>query len=129
MGQSSLGETGDRGRCSPLGPGGSLSSSTGGLDTSSWVSASVTGGSRGGGGTRVAGSLRGLELVELPLRPFGGVSMAMLDSENGTTPARRAISCSPSCQCMASAARHGIDISSAIFDHISALNLSFPSDP
>lgn len=49
--------------------------------------------------------------------------MAELDSENGTTPARRAISCSPSCQCIASAALHGIAISSATFDHISALNL------
>src|SRR2546421_9235355 len=35
-------------------------------------------------------------------------------SENGVTPALRAISCSPICQCMASAARHGMDISSAI---------------
>lgn len=49
--------------------------------------------------------------------------MAVLDKENGTTPARRAISCSPSCQCMASAARHGMAISSATLDHISALNL------
>jgi hypothetical protein len=44
-------------------------------------------------------------------------------SENGVTPALRAISCSPICQCMASAARHGIDISSAILDHMSDLNL------
>lgn len=49
--------------------------------------------------------------------------MAALERENGTTPARRAISCSPSCQCMASAARHGMAISSATLDHISALNL------
>ncbi len=46
-----------------------------------------------------------------------------LDRENGTTPARRAISASPSCQCIASAARHGTAISSATFDHISGLNL------
>lgn len=52
-----------------------------------------------------------------------GGSMAVLESEKGTTPARRAISCSPSCQCMASAARQGMAISSATFDHISALNL------
>lgn len=52
-----------------------------------------------------------------------GGSIAVLESENGTTPARRAISCSPNCQCMASAARQGIAISSATFDHISALNL------
>lgn len=52
-----------------------------------------------------------------------GGSMAVLDKENGTTPARRAISCSPNCQCMASAARHGMAISSATLDHISALNL------
>lgn len=44
-------------------------------------------------------------------------------SENGVTPALRAISCSPICQCIASAARQGIDISSAILDHMSALNL------
>lgn len=44
-------------------------------------------------------------------------------SEKGVTPALRAISCSPICQCIASAARHGIDISSAILDHMSALNL------
>lgn len=50
-------------------------------------------------------------------------STAVLESENGTTPARRAISCSPNCQCIASAARQGIAISSATFDHISALNL------
>jgi hypothetical protein len=43
--------------------------------------------------------------------------------EKGVTPARRAISCSPICQCIASAARHGMDISSAILDHMSALNL------
>lgn len=54
---------------------------------------------------------------------MAGGSIAALDRENGTTPARRAISCSPSCQCMASAARHGMAISSATLDHISALNL------
>jgi hypothetical protein len=43
--------------------------------------------------------------------------------EKGVTPALRAISCSPICQCIASAARHGMDISSAILDHMSALNL------
>ena len=43
--------------------------------------------------------------------------------ENGATPARWAISCSPRCQCMASTARQGMLISSATFDHISALNL------
>lgn len=52
-----------------------------------------------------------------------GGSIAVLEREKGTTPARRAISCSPSCQCIASAARHGIAISSATLDHISALNL------
>jgi len=41
----------------------------------------------------------------------------------GVTPALLAISCSPICQCMASAARHGMAISSAILAHISALNL------
>lgn len=51
--------------------------------------------------------------------------LLLLLRENGTTPARRAISCSPSCQCMASAARQGIAISSATLDHISALNLSY----
>jgi hypothetical protein len=57
-------------------------------------------------------------------RIFGGGSMEEpLDREKGTTPARRAISCSPSCQCIASAALQGIAISSATFAHISALNL------
>jgi hypothetical protein len=56
-------------------------------------------------------------------RIFGGGSLAPLESEKGTTPALLAISCSPSCQCMASAARHGMAISSATFAHISALNL------
>lgn len=46
-------------------------------------------------------------------------------SEKGVTPALRAISCSPICQCIASAARHGIDISSAILDHMSPLNLKY----
>jgi hypothetical protein len=49
--------------------------------------------------------------------------METLESEKGTTPARRAISASPSCQCIASAARQGTAISSATFDHISGLNL------
>ena len=42
-------------------------------------------------------------------------------SEKGTTPARRAISCSPRCQCIASAARQGMAISSATLAHISGL--------
>lgn len=45
------------------------------------------------------------------------------EREKGTTPARRAMSASPSCQCMASAARQGTAISSATLDHISGLNL------
>ena len=44
-------------------------------------------------------------------------------SENGVTPARLAISCSPICQCIASTARHGMAISSATLAHISARNL------
>lgn len=62
------------------------------------------------------------EALVLRVRVVGG-SMAVLEREKGTTPARRAISCSPNCQCIASAARHGMAISSATFDHISALNL------
>jgi hypothetical protein len=53
-----------------------------------------------------------------------GASAVILDRENGITPARRAISASPSCQCIASAARHGTAISSATLDHISGLNLN-----
>jgi hypothetical protein len=53
----------------------------------------------------------------------GGVSMLALEREKGTTPARRAMSASPSCQCIASAARQGTAISSATLDHISGLNL------
>lgn len=45
------------------------------------------------------------------------------DSEKGTTPALRAMSVSPSCQCIASAARQGTCISSATLAHISGLNL------
>lgn len=56
------------------------------------------------------------------LRPAASFAPA-LESVNGTTPARRAISPSPSCQCIASAARQGTAISSAIFAHISGLNL------
>jgi len=56
---------------------------------------------------------------------FGGASRAMLLRENGTTPARRAISRSPSCQCIASAALQGIPISLATCAHISGLNLLF----
>jgi len=55
--------------------------------------------------------------------PGGGASSVTLERENGTTPARRAMSASPSCQCIASAARHGTAISSATLDHISGLNL------
>jgi hypothetical protein len=51
------------------------------------------------------------------------VSTVTLERENGTTPARLAMSASPSCQCIASAARQGTAISSATFDHISGLNL------
>lgn len=54
----------------------------------------------------------------------GGASVETLDSEKGTTPARRAMSASPSCQCIASAALQGTAISSATLDHISGLNLS-----
>jgi len=52
-----------------------------------------------------------------------GCSMPAMLSEKGITPARLAMSASPSCQCMASAARHGTCISSATFCHISGLNL------
>lgn len=51
------------------------------------------------------------------------MSSVTLESEKGTTPARRAMSASPNCQCIASAARHGIAISSATLAHISGLNL------
>ena len=57
---------------------------------------------------------------------YGKLGFAV--SENGVTPALRAISCSPICQCMASAARQGIDISSAIFAHMSPLNLKVRFD-
>lgn len=57
------------------------------------------------------------------LCPGEGVSSEALEREKGTTPARRAMSASPSCQCMASAARHGTAISSATLDQISGLNL------
>ena len=72
------------------------------------------------------GSLRVREAVRLLLRLFADVSTATLDKENGTTPARRAISYSPSCQCIASAARQGIAISSANLAHMSGLNLCEP---
>lgn len=58
--------------------------------------------------------------------PGGGVSIEALEREKGTTPARRAMSASPSCQCIASAARQGTAISSATLDHISGLNLVYP---
>lgn len=54
--------------------------------------------------------------------PFCCAELALV-SAKGVTPALLAISFSPICQCIASAARHGMAISSAIFDHISALNL------
>lgn len=77
-----------------------------------------------GGFARDADVLLGRDKDVLARRVLvAGGSTAVLESEKGTTPARRAISCSPSCQCMASAARQGIAISSATFDHISALNL------
>jgi hypothetical protein len=47
----------------------------------------------------------------------------LIDNEKAVTPAWRAIQSSPICQCIVSAARHSSVISSAIFDHISALNL------
>jgi hypothetical protein len=85
---------------------------------------SSTEGNCGGGIERDADPFLGRDKEVLALRVLGaGGSMAELDNEKGTTPARRAISCSPSCQCIASAARHGIAISSATLDHISALNL------
>lgn len=85
---------------------------------------SSTDGSWGGGIGRDADPFLGRDNEVLALRTLvAGGSMAELDNENGTTPARRAISCSPSCQCIASAALHGMAISSATFDHISALNL------
>ena len=83
---------------------------------------SATDGS-GWGTARVVESFFVLELLELALRPFTGASSATLDREKGKTPARLAMSCSPSCQCIASAARQGIAISSAILGHISCLNL------
>ena len=43
--------------------------------------------------------------------------------EKGTTPALRAMSTSPSCQCIASAARQGIPSSKATGAHISDFNL------
>jgi hypothetical protein len=64
---------------------------------------------------------RGMTVLPLGILVEG--SLVTEDSENRTTPALRAISCSPSCQCMASIASHGIAISSATFAHISALNL------
>lgn len=88
------------------------------------VSSSTEGSCGGGGITREVEPFRGRESEVLARRArVAGGSMAVLESEKGTTPARRAISCSPSCQCIASAARHGIAISSATLDHISALNL------
>lgn len=65
----------------------------------------------------------GLGLLRDGLRFFGGASRATELLENGTTPARLAISCSPSCQCIFSAARQGIPISLATWLHISCLNL------
>lgn len=85
---------------------------------------SSTEGSCGGGSGRETDDFLDLDMDELARRArVVGGSIAALEREKGTTPARRAISCSPNCQCIASAARHGIAISSATFDHISALNL------
>lgn len=85
---------------------------------------SSTEGSCGGGIWRETDPFLDLDREELARRVLvGGGSMAVLEREKGTTPARRAISCSPNCQCIASAARHGMAISSATLDHISALNL------
>lgn len=68
---------------------------------------------------------------ELPRGREVGGRLLSLDMElwfglvrvKGVTPALLAISCSPICQCMASAARQGMAISSAILAHMSALNL------
>ena len=62
--------------------------------------------------------------LEERVRDLGVVVLLVLARENSVTPARRAISCSPSCQCMASTALHGIDISSANGAHIWCLNLA-----
>jgi len=59
---------------------------------------------------------------ELRWLPCGASALTVV-REKGTVPARRAMSASPSCQCMASAARHGTAISSATLAHISGLNL------
>lgn len=68
---------------------------------------------------------RGAALEDLAcvLGRCAAVVVLVLASENGVTPARRAISCSPSCQCIASAALQGMDISSATGAHIWCLNL------
>jgi hypothetical protein len=86
------------------------------------AASSATDGSCGGTG-RVPDSLLSLGVVALVRRSFWGGTVEGLENENGITPARLAISCSPNCQCIASAARQGIAISSAIFAHISDLNL------
>lgn len=57
------------------------------------------------------------------MEPLLGPSDVDAERAKGVVPARRAMSCSPSCQCIASAARHGMAISSAILAHISGLNL------
>jgi hypothetical protein len=85
---------------------------------------SATDGSWGGCGcsARGADSRRalGAALDErvCDLGRLGALMLLVLDKEKGVTPARRAISCSPSCQCIASAALHGMDISSATGAHI-----------
>jgi hypothetical protein len=85
---------------------------------------SATEGSWGGCGCSTRGAdsrlARGAALEDrvCDLGRLGAVVLLVLDNENGVTPARLAISCSPSCQCMASAARQGIDISSATGAHI-----------
>jgi hypothetical protein len=86
------------------------------------AASSATDGSCGGRG-RVLDSLLNLGIIALARRSFWAGSVEGLENENGITPALLAISCSPSCQCIASAARQGIAISSAIFAHISDLNL------
>ncbi len=91
---------------------------------------SATDGSWGGCGCNVRGAdsrrARGAALEErvCDLGRLGLLMLLVLDKEKGVTPARLAISCSPSCQCMASAALHGIDISSATGAHIWCLNLA-----
>jgi hypothetical protein len=71
----------------------------------------------GGGGTWASGGMAGLEVGE----------PSELWSWKALTFARAAISSSPSCQCIASAARQGIAISLPILSHISFRKLLRPS--